>query len=1342
MATRPTPASAPAQPLPDFRLAEKLGQGAFGSVYKALNWTTGETCAVKQIDLSHIPEADLPEIMSEIDLLKNLHHPNIVQYRGYHRTSHSLYIVLEYCENGSLAALVRKFGRIPESLVGLYVLQVLQGLQYLHEQGVIHRDIKGSNILATKEGSIKLADFGVATRVAGGTTSTTDQMAVVGSPYWMAPEIVDQSGATPSSDIWSLGALVIELLTSLPPYAFLDPLPALFRIVADDCPPLPEGCSAVVRDFLEQCFQKDPHLRVGAKRLLRHPWMVSARRQMERQREEMETRALLARGERNSLSVPTTAAASSLGRAQQPRRVTARRPPLVVGGAAGNLAGPAGGRGGGGTYEDEVAKVQEFNQALKNKATPLPTTAAPITGIRNGKSAKHSSASPTDENAPPPPSSSLPSGARSTGASSNGIDNNGNHRVGAALRPTQSRLPTSASQATESPQNSTTGEAEANQSGTSAWDGNFEGEGISLAVREMVRSSSSSSSSSASSWAEGKMEVEGGEEEGGGGSKKTDSLTIQPRRNLALVDGDGNATIRATPTKTPSTSALNLRSAGLFGGKVIREEAEDGEENYDDLVGDEKEEGVLQKRVREYQARARARPQLLRPSDLIGSLPVQLYPSSDPKSRLEAFAEEEEEWDDELIGDFEGKGVQATPMPARGAAAVAAAAGFLDEADLSPGLISSRFASPGRASQDPMTLLPCGEKQLSADTSRVQEDPDSDEEDPFAAVEAEESDDLGAIEDYDLDPELLVRDQLARQAAKVGELVEVLGRESWREAGSEGKKAALQLISLLEASEEARAAFVKAHGMLVVLEALRIAAQREQVAMLLRVANLVVGSDGTALEKLALVGGCPVITAFSSRRYAREIRLEAALFIGAMCRTSLLTLQMFVSAQGLRILVEMLDERYDKDRDLVWMAIDGLTRVFEVEGPTPRNDVCRVLVGEGVLDPLSIALLSLCTDDDELAVSARAKAVRILLTLSQSDHKVKEAIAQRRVISRLVSAVRLLDAESLVGVLKSIKNVSMVPTTLDTLQSAGVIEMLARVLATPASGKLAAELQNPAVNALFNLCRLSMTRQDVAATAGVIPLLQKIVLDNSPLKQFALPILCDFAHASRVCRRRLWAHDGIAFYLRLLKDAFWVNPALEAIAAWLQEETTRVEACLLEPPAVEALVRVVCKTRTAVFENLVEALHKLARCSTALAAQLAIQPGFMKRMVERIERSSRAVIRLGLLRLAKTLFDSLTRRPRDRDKAVQILSSPVKRLAEQEDGPVLVRELAKTLQDEFRLEREEQRRGFLRRAASISEDVSHLIGRLPPLPAPSPSPSLVTSSTSGGLVRSRSYRRR
>lgn len=207
-----------------------------------------------------------------------------------------------------------------------------------------------------------MADFGVATRVAGSSSTTTSpdaQMAVVGSPYWMAPEVVDQSaGASPASDIWSLGALVIELLTSKPPYHFLDPMPALFRIVADeDGPPIPEGASGVVRDFLGQCFQKDPRLRVTAKKLLRHPWMVVARKQAERQRREVESRREMATamatkdGSETVSSASTTSEEEAGGGAQEVRSKSssAARSRVAIGSR----------------YEDEVAKVQEFNQALQ-----------------------------------------------------------------------------------------------------------------------------------------------------------------------------------------------------------------------------------------------------------------------------------------------------------------------------------------------------------------------------------------------------------------------------------------------------------------------------------------------------------------------------------------------------------------------------------------------------------------------------------------------------------------------------------------------------------------------------------------------------------------------------------------------------------------------------------------------------------------------------------------------------------------------------------------------------------------------------------------------------------------
>ena len=154
------------------------------------------------------------------------------------------------------------------------VVQVLQGLYFLHNQGVIHRDIKGANILTTKEGHVKLADFGVARRLGEVVESgKRGQDDVAGTPYWMAPEVIEMSPASTASDIWGVGATIIELLTGSPPYFDLSALPALFKIVQDPHPPIPESISPALHDFLLQCFKKDPSTRHTAKQLLEHQWI-------------------------------------------------------------------------------------------------------------------------------------------------------------------------------------------------------------------------------------------------------------------------------------------------------------------------------------------------------------------------------------------------------------------------------------------------------------------------------------------------------------------------------------------------------------------------------------------------------------------------------------------------------------------------------------------------------------------------------------------------------------------------------------------------------------------------------------------------------------------------------------------------------------------------------------------------------------------------------------------------------------------------------------------------------------------------------------------------------------
>jgi len=237
-------------------------------VLKGLDITTGEIVAIKQVPLDGIEKEELIFITNQINQLQHLKHPKIVTYRDSFQTDNSLYIVLEFIENGSLAYLCKEFGRIPESIIVRHISQVLEGLHYLHSNGVIYSNIKAANILVTLCGVVKLllSDIVVS-------TNANDNAIVMDSPYWTAPEIIELNGASPKSDIWSLGCTVIELLTGKPPYYDLVKTTALFRIVQDDHPPLPDGISSYCKDFLIQCFQKEPLLRMSAQQLSNHQWI-------------------------------------------------------------------------------------------------------------------------------------------------------------------------------------------------------------------------------------------------------------------------------------------------------------------------------------------------------------------------------------------------------------------------------------------------------------------------------------------------------------------------------------------------------------------------------------------------------------------------------------------------------------------------------------------------------------------------------------------------------------------------------------------------------------------------------------------------------------------------------------------------------------------------------------------------------------------------------------------------------------------------------------------------------------------------------------------------------------
>ncbi|KAI0260099.1 kinase-like domain-containing protein [Gloeopeniophorella convolvens] len=259
------------RPPTHFQLGNCIGRGQFGAVYRALNLNTGQMVAVKRISLEGLKEEEVMQLMREVDLVKMLSHPSIVKYEGMARDEGTLSIVLEYAENGSLGQTLKAFGKLNEKLVASYVVKILEGLDYLHRSDVVHCDLKAANILTTKTGNVKLSDFGVSLNLRAVEREIKD---VAGTPNWMAPEVIELKGATTKADIWSLGCTVIELLTGRPPYGDIaNTMTVMFRIVEDECPPIPDGFSESLVAFLKLCFHKDPAQRPSAEELFEHEWL-------------------------------------------------------------------------------------------------------------------------------------------------------------------------------------------------------------------------------------------------------------------------------------------------------------------------------------------------------------------------------------------------------------------------------------------------------------------------------------------------------------------------------------------------------------------------------------------------------------------------------------------------------------------------------------------------------------------------------------------------------------------------------------------------------------------------------------------------------------------------------------------------------------------------------------------------------------------------------------------------------------------------------------------------------------------------------------------------------------
>ena len=283
-----------------------IGSGSFGSVYLGMNAKTGELMAVKQVEIpadmitsdiqqetktedkdgkaklsSNIYKKMVDALQHEMNLLKELHHENIVTYFGSSQEGQNFNIFLEYVPGGSVSSMLKNYGPFEESLITNFTRQILIGVAYLHKKNIIHRDIKGANILIDIKGGVKITDFGISKKLSPfnktksnkSNTNNNKRISLQGSVYWMAPEVVKQIATTEKVDIWSTGCVVVEMFTGKHPFPDFSQMQAIFKIGTNTTPEIPSWATEQSMDFLGKTFELDYEKRPSAIDLLQHPWL-------------------------------------------------------------------------------------------------------------------------------------------------------------------------------------------------------------------------------------------------------------------------------------------------------------------------------------------------------------------------------------------------------------------------------------------------------------------------------------------------------------------------------------------------------------------------------------------------------------------------------------------------------------------------------------------------------------------------------------------------------------------------------------------------------------------------------------------------------------------------------------------------------------------------------------------------------------------------------------------------------------------------------------------------------------------------------------------------------------
>ncbi|XP_023642003.1 MAP3K epsilon protein kinase 2 isoform X2 [Capsella rubella] len=1320
-----------------YMLGDEIGKGAYGRVYIGLDLENGDFVAIKQVSLENIVQEDLNTIMQEIDLLKNLNHKNIVKYLGSLKTKTHLHIILEYVENGSLANIIKpnKFGPFPESLVTVYIAQVLEGLVYLHEQGVIHRDIKGANILTTKEGLVKLADFGVATKLNEADFNTHS---VVGTPYWMAPEVIELSGVCAASDIWSVGCTIIELLTCVPPYYDLQPMPALYRIVQDDTPPIPDSLSPDITDFLRLCFKKDSRQRPDAKTLLSHPWIRNSRRALRS--------SLRHSGTIRYMKEPCSSsekddegsqeAAESLSAEKMEMTKTNSRSKLpVVGvasfrsekdqtspdldeegtdseGALSHISSDANGTSQDvlenhekserdeipGNLESEVSEGRRNTLGTKQIRKECPIQLEQLSHSQKGedgrrKAVKTSSSFGGNELirfSDPPGDASL-------------------HDLFHPLDKVPEGKPNEAS--TSMPTTNV------NQGDSPVADGGKND----LATKLRARI------------AQKQMEGETGHSQDGGdlfrlmmGVLKDDVIDIDglvfdekvPAENLFPLQAVEFSRLVSSLRPNESEDAIVSSCQKLVAmfrqrpGQKAVFVTQHGFLPLMDLL-DIPKSRVIHAMLQLINEIIKDNTDFLENACLVGLIPVVMSFAGSERDRSREIRKEAAYFLQQLC-----QSSSLTLQMFIACRGIPVLVGFL-EADYAKHREMVHLAIDGMwqvfklkrstprndfcrmaAKNGILLRLVNTLYSLSEATQLASMSGDSlivDGQTPRARS-------------GQLDPNNSIFSQRETSLSVIDIMDELKtrhggGEEPSHAITSNSRRSDVHQPDALHADgDRPRLSSVAPDAIEDVIKQHRISLSTNRISTD-KLQKLAEGaSNGFPVTQpdqvrplLSLLEKEPPSRNFSGQLdYAKHItgieRHESRLPLlhGSNEKKTngdldFLMAEFAVSGRGKENgNLDMMPRYASNAMTKKVMAIERVASTGEIASQTASG----VLSGSGVLNArpgstTSSGLLAhmVSTLSADVARAYLEKVADLLLEFARADTTVKSYMCSQSLLSRLFQMFHRVEPPILLKILECTNHLSTDPNCLENLQRADAIKHLIPNLNLK-DGPLVNQIHHEVLSALFNLCKINKRRQEQAAENGIIPHLMFFIMSDCPLKQYALPLLCDMAHASRNSREQLRAHGGLDVYLSLLDDEYWSVIALDSIAVCLAQDIDhKVEQAFLKKDAIQKLVNFFQNCPERHFVHILEPFLKIITKSPSINKTLALN-GLTPLLISRLDHQD-AIARLNLLKLIKAVYE---KHPKPKQLIVENdLPQKLQNLIEERrdgqssGGQVLVKQMATSL---------------------------------------------------------------